>query len=63
MPAIQEHFESIPRVIDEEVALLPGMKELRQGGNVVGDALVEEYDDNISCASFTDSSDDDGSDS
>jgi hypothetical protein len=55
-PVLVSHFDSVARVDAEELLLLPGMKELRVGDNVVGD--VENNSDGL-CAEFTDDSDPD----
>jgi len=55
------HFGRIDRVDKEEVALLEGMKELRQGGNVVGDQHDVGYDSDPEYAALTSDSDSDES--
>lgn len=57
------NFGRIDRFYKEEVALLEGMKELRQGGNVVGDQHDVEYDtgSDPEYAAFTSDSDSDES--
>lgn len=58
MAALDLHFETMARVSNEEVLLLPGMAELRQAGRVVGDIEIAGPS-NIPVAEFTDESESD----
>jgi hypothetical protein len=58
MPVISSHFQTLPHLTDEKVALLEGMKELRQGGIVVGQLPDIDGGSDVEYASFTSSEDD-----
>ena len=57
---LNSHFDTIARISNEGVSLLPGMEELRQGGRVVGDTGGSSGFSNIPAAEFTDESGSDG---
>ena len=56
---LDSHFDTIARISNEEVQLLAGMEELRQGGRVVGDPGGAGTS-NIPAAEFTDESSSEG---
>lgn len=52
---LDSHFDTIVRISNEEVLLLPGMEELLQAGRVVGD-IGNPGSSSIPAAEFTDES-------
>jgi hypothetical protein len=59
---LDSHFDTIARISNEGVSLLPGMEELRQGGPVVGDTgdVGSSGPSSIPVAVFTDESGSEG---
>jgi hypothetical protein len=57
-PVISAVPDTVTRIDNEQLPLLPEMKELRGGDGVIGDAGNDDLDDHVR-AEFTDSSESD----